>query len=86
MQNGRERLRQWIDRSKINQREASALLGFDETYLSQILNGKRRPGLDTAVQIERVTGIAVEAWTATEIGPEPTPHAEIVVSANDGKA
>jgi len=62
MQTGRERLRQWIDRSKVNQLEAAALIGIDHTQLSHILTGRRRPGLDTAVKIEQATGIVVEAW------------------------
>lgn len=59
---GRERLAQWVDRSKLNQLEAAQLIGIDPTQLSQILTGKRRPGLDNAVKIERATGIVVEAW------------------------
>lgn len=62
MQNGRERLRQWIDRSKVDQTEAAGLIGMHPTQLSHILNDRRRPGLDTAVKIERATGIPVEAW------------------------
>ncbi len=61
-QTGRERLAQWIERSKLNQLEASIIIGIDPTQLSQILNGNRRPGLDNAVKIERRTGIVVEAW------------------------
>jgi transcriptional regulator with XRE-family HTH domain len=70
MQTGRVRLRQWIDRSKINQRQAAELLEVDQTYLSQILSGKRSPGLATAVHFENVTGIAVEAWVAQEAGEQ----------------
>ena len=64
---GRERLRDWMDRSKLNQTETSRLLGFDPVFLSQILTGKRRPGLDNAIAIERVTGISVESWTLTDV-------------------
>lgn len=59
---------QWLDRSKLNQREAAVLLGMHFTHLNQILSGRRTPGLATAVQIEQVTGIAVEAWLAPEVG------------------
>lgn len=61
-QGGRDRLAQWIERSKLNQLEAARLIGIDPTQLSQILTGKRRPGLDNAVKIEQATGIVVEAW------------------------
>ncbi len=73
---GRERLAQWIERSKLNQTEAAQIIGIDPTQLSQILTGKRRPGLDNAVKIEAKTGIVVEAWVPIadddEAEPEPT--------------
>lgn len=59
---GRVRLRQWIDRSKLNQLEAAEVMGFDKTALNHILTGKRTPGLQNALKIERATGIPVEAW------------------------
>lgn len=66
MQSGREQLHAWIGRRFQNvrgkQREAARLLGVDQSYLSQILSGVRRPGLDTAIRFERATGIPVEAW------------------------
>ncbi len=65
---GREQLRGWMDRMKVNQREASRLLDLDHTYLNQILSGRRLPALANAVKIERVTGIAVEAWLPTVDG------------------
>jgi transcriptional regulator with XRE-family HTH domain len=72
---GRERLAQWIERSKLNQVEAARIIGIDPTQLSQILVGKRRPGLDNAVKIEAKTGIVVEAWVpiADDETPEPDP-------------
>lgn len=67
MQNGRARLRAWIERSQFgSQKEAADVLGFDHTFLSQILNGHRQPGLRNAVAIERIAGIPVEAWVPTE--------------------
>lgn len=59
---GRERLAQWIDRSKLTQAEAAVIIGIDPTQLSQILAGKRRPGLDNAVKIAKATGIVPEDW------------------------
>ena len=64
---GRDRLREWMDRSKLNQTETAQLLGFDAVFLSQILNGHRRPGLDNAITIERVTGISVESWSLNDL-------------------
>lgn len=62
-----ERLGQWIERSKLNQTEAAAVIGMEKTQLSHILNAKRTPGLQNAVKIERATGIPAEAWLSTEM-------------------
>lgn len=79
MQSGRERLRAWIDRSKVNQREAAVILGMDPVMLSQTLNGVRKPGLATAIKIEQVTGISVESWLLNPVSAtdEPEPAAPV---------
>lgn len=66
MVNGRDRLQQWIERSKLNQKEAAEVIGIDPVSLSLILNGKREPGLANAVKIERVTGVTVDSWLQSE--------------------
>lgn len=71
MTQGQERLREWIDRSKLSQRAAADLLHMHWTFLNQILNDKRSPALATAVRIERITGIPVEAWMPTEVDNQP---------------
>lgn len=71
MKSGRERLRDWLDRSKVNQREGSEILGIHYVVLSQILSGDRKPSLETAVKIEDVTGIAAESWLLTDVSPDP---------------
>jgi transcriptional regulator with XRE-family HTH domain len=65
MKSGPQELRDWMHRRKFLQRETAEYLKFDETYVSQLLNGKRTPGLDNAIIIERLTGIPVEAWSAS---------------------
>jgi len=65
MGNGRKRLAQWIERSKMSQREVARLLGFHVSVLNKVLKGHRTPGLATALRLERVTGIPVESWTPT---------------------
>lgn len=67
MQSGRQRLRAWITRSKINQNEAADLLSMNPVMLSQVLNGQRKPGLGTAITIEQVTGISVESWVLSKV-------------------
>lgn len=66
MQSGPEQLKEWMHRRQFLQREAAEHLGFDETYVSQILGRRRRPGLDNAIIIERRTGIPVEAWLSSQ--------------------
>lgn len=68
MQSGPEQLKAWMERAKKNQAETAAHLGMDFTYVSQIVNGVRTPGLRNALIIERNTGIPVEAWAETEVG------------------
>lgn len=65
---GHKMLRAWINRIGLSQKDAAELLRMDPTYLSGILNRTRRPGLENAVWIERVTGIVVEAWVSTADG------------------
>lgn len=67
MEHGRDQLRDWINRREFTQREAAKYLSFDETVMSNLLVGKRNPGLANAVKIERLTGIPVEAWMPTEL-------------------
>lgn len=56
----------WMARRNVNQREASDILGINFTMLNHYLHGRRAPALETAVLIERKTGIPVEAWVATD--------------------
>jgi len=62
MKSGPDQLRDWMHRRRFLQREAADYLGFDETFVSHLVNGKRTPGLDNAIIMERKTGIPVEAW------------------------
>lgn len=74
MDSGREQLRAWMGRAKLTQRAAAKLLGIHYTFLNQLLsvsNKRRSPALATAVTIERVTGIPVEAWMPTAVDEQP---------------
>lgn len=68
LQGGRTRLRAYCTRMRLKQYELADLLGMHEATLSQIFSGVRRPGLDTALRIQRITGIPVDAWSDTERG------------------
>lgn len=50
-----------------SQADAARHLQLEESYVSVLANGKRSPGLATAIKLERLTGIAVEAWASTEV-------------------
>src|SRR5262245_37920310 len=65
---GSELLADWMNSRGLNQREAADELGLHWTQLNKILLETRRPGLATAVAIERVTGIPVKAWMPTDVG------------------
>jgi len=72
MKSGAEQLKDWMHRRRFLQREAAEHLGFDATFVSQLVNGARIPGLDNAIKIERETGIPVEAWS-TQRGESAQP-------------
>ena len=56
-------------------REAAEHFGWHESFISQLINGVRVPGLENAVKIERETGIPVEAWLPTSVDKAGEPVA-----------
>lgn len=71
MEAGAKQLQEWMDRrwplSERKAREAAEHFGWDESFISQLLRGDRRPGLTNAIKIERKSGIPVEAWVSSEL-------------------
>lgn len=62
---GHRLLEQWLHDQKFEtQLEAAQFIGLDAGLFNKILHRKRRPGRDTAVKIQRKTGILVDAWVA----------------------
>ena len=61
-----EKLTEHLAAFKISRRDFAQAIGVHESVLSRFINGHARPGLDSAVAIERVTGGAVPAssWVA----------------------
>lgn len=55
----------WLEKEHLTQRAFAQLLGVTHPIVSMWLSGVRRPGLDSALAIERVTRGAVpaESWT-----------------------
>lgn len=62
----RKRLVRWLADSGKRRGEVAVSLEISGPYLSQIAGGQRRPGLDVAVRIERITSGAVRVadWSA----------------------
>ena len=69
-----------MDRRGFNQTETAAYFGWDMTFISMLVNGKRTPGLTNAIAIERATGIPVESWLSSELDESDAP-----VLASGGK-
>ncbi len=71
MPTGAEQLKDWMDRrwplSTRKARDTAEYLGYDESFISQLLRGDRRPSLLNAINIERKSGIPVEAWVSSAL-------------------
>jgi transcriptional regulator with XRE-family HTH domain len=65
---GAEQFKDWMRRRGFTQADAARYLQLDEPYVSVLSSGKRTPGLDNAIHLERLTGIPVEAWASSELG------------------
>lgn len=85
MKSGAEQLKDWMHRRRFMQKEAAEHLGFDQTFVSQLVNGARVPGLENAINIERETGIPVEAWLPTERDESDQPVHAGVAKSRQGK-
>jgi plasmid maintenance system antidote protein VapI len=82
---GRRQLADWMERRGFKtQTQAARFLNIGKDLLCELLSGKRTPGLDNAIVIERLTGIPVEAWSSIEfsnIDGDATADPSISVSA-----
>lgn len=65
---GMEHLAHYLADNGIAQRSFAVRVGCSPSYLSDILSGRRLPGLGLAARIERATGGAVKAvsWVPEE--------------------
>ena len=59
---GARQLVEWLDRSRLADKDLASRLGISRAYLSQLLSGKRRPGLDIAELIYTHTGVPMTSW------------------------
>ena len=68
-----DRLRDYRAKHYEKAYEMAAEIRITEAQLSQILSGKRRPGLDIAARIEDVTGIPARSWADSKVGKSKRP-------------
>lgn len=62
-------LRAYLTQKKIRQSALAEMLGVSNGYMSQIINGDKRPSLDLAVKIEDATGgiVTVRCWVDEDL-------------------
>jgi plasmid maintenance system antidote protein VapI len=76
MESGADQLRDWMRRRGFKSSDAARYLEMDEPYISVLINGKRTPGLDNAIKLERLTGIPVEAWASSHLSESENASSE----------
>jgi transcriptional regulator with XRE-family HTH domain len=69
-------LLEWLDRSKLQQKDLAAKVAITDAYLSQVLSGLRRPSLEILIRIEDVSGVPVASWADIVIGEPDEPSAD----------
>lgn len=69
---GMEQLRSFLAQHKMRPSELAEVVGTSRGYIHDILNRRRRPGLEVATRIERATGGEVPASTWVEDADPPT--------------
>lgn len=81
--NARERLKTWIAQHTDQRRFAQDIL-ITESYLSQVLSGRRTPRLPILARIERETGIPIAGWVPIPVGASAKPKRSGRKTANIG--
>lgn len=78
-----QKLRDFLSDNKIARRDFAAQIGVDQSVLSRFCNDQARPGLETAVRIERATSGAVPAssWI-----PDPSPAEPVFPTPDEDAA
>lgn len=77
---GPQLLKDWIKRRGFSQAEAAQYLGLVQEEISTFVNGRRRPVLEKAVHIERLTGIPAHAWVSSSLNAETSQDANDTVN------
>lgn len=85
MQSGATQLADWMERRGLSQRETASKFGWDETFISKLIRGHRRPGVRNAVKIRTETGIPIEAWMSEELDESKAHTSKIAVKSKRTK-
>lgn len=66
-------LQTYLDQAEISRARAAAFFGISEPYLSQLINGRRRPSGMLAARIEHATGgqVPASSWFGARAGGDP---------------
>lgn len=64
---GRRALAAWMERSHTRRCELAAALHVSRPYVSQLLLGERRPGLELGIRIEALTGVHIALWADSTV-------------------
>lgn len=86
MHSGPEQLKDWMRRRGFTQADMARYFGWDESFVSVLVSGRRNPGLETAVTIERLAGIPIEAWLPIEFNASVAVVEAKVSNRNNDKA
>ena len=57
-----QKIRSWMKRKGLSQRELARILGVHETTISRILTGTRRLGVRPAMRLAKEMGVPMEAF------------------------
>lgn len=57
-----ERLGRWAERRKLSHEALAETLGVHQTTISAIIRGTRKPRVELALAIEKLTRIPTRAW------------------------
>lgn len=77
MQSGQEQMKDWMRRRGFTQADAARYFEYPESMISRIVNGGYSPGLRSALHIEDLTGIPVDAWVTSELEDETEPQPSV---------
>lgn len=58
----------WIEKRRLNQREAARMLEIPFNTLNHYLHNRRRPGLARLQHLYEQTGIPIALWLPTRVG------------------